>query len=52
MASADSDEFMEAMVVETKALTSKKTWSLVPCSSLSGKNVLPGTLGIQVQALP
>ena len=52
MASADSNAFKEAMVVEIKALTSKKTWTLVPCSSLSGKNVLPGTWAFKCKLFP
>ena len=52
MASSDSDAFREAMVVEIKALTSKKTWTLVPRSSLSGKKVLPGTWAFKRKLFP
>ena len=52
MVSDDSDAFKEAIVVEIKALTSKKTWTLVPRSSLSGKNVLPGTWAFKRKLFP
>ena len=52
MASADSNTFKEAMVVEIKALTSKKTWTLVPRLSLSDTNVLPGTWAFKRKLFP
>jgi hypothetical protein len=52
MASTGSDAFREAMVVEIKALTSKKTWTLVPCSLLSDKKVLPGTWAFKHKLFP
>ena len=52
MASSDCDAFREAMVVEIKALTSKKTWTLVPCSLLSGKKVLPVTWAFKRKLFP
>jgi hypothetical protein len=52
IASSDSDAFREAMVVEIKALTSKKTWTLVPRSSLSGKKVLSSTWAFKRKLFP